>query len=167
MVPQFLSLFFFLDCTGVVSSPTKKIFGILSNWLKVTEKSLRMIFLTASRIGPITDHVLPPSGNKHVYPHLEDNEGLIDYLSKHYIDIVVLRGHGASNDRCFLIDGLFSRRFLSNGRLIPYMTIPTETANDEKKSLSKCKEAGVEMLPFHHQSFKLGPLSPGAPNNEG
>ena len=131
----------------------------------MTEKSLKMVFLTASRIGPITDHILPPNG-KHVYPHLDDNGGLVNYLSTHYIDIVILSGE-RGNDRCFLIDGLYSRRFLTNGRLIPYMTAPNEIANSEKKALIKCKENGVDMLPFNHQSFMQGPLSPGAPNTEG
>ena len=142
------------------STPTKKIYGILTDWLQVSERSLKMIFLTGSRIGPITDFSQPATG-RNPYPHLDDNDGLINYLAQNYIDIAILRGEHGSNDRCLMIDGLYSRQLNRNGRLSPYLTVPKEMPN---MSINKCGEFKEA---FHHLSYHLGQMSPGSQNIQG
>ena len=150
-----------IDCTGTESSPAKKVFGIISEWLEVTENSLKMVFLTGSRIAPITDFALPPNG-RNTFPNLEDNDGLIQYLQLNSIDIAIMRGEGKANqDRCFLIDGLYSRQLHQYGKLSPYLSVPKDPL---ERSENKC---GDFKQPFHHLSFHLGERSPGSPNTQG
>ena len=153
----------------LLSSTAKRVYGPTSDWLTVSSRTIKMIVLTSSRDSPITSTILQnqnptmSGGRQNVYPFLEREASLQEYLRKNQLDIIILRGQEANSASCRLIDGLFHPRYLEIGRLTPFLKVIASNSATEKKTQSRC---GSSLVRYEHLSFESTDSSPGRSNVE-
>ena len=177
----------------IVGDVTKmKIFGgDDQNWLNMGAKEIRMIILTRSRTGPILSQLRWNPAQQVTWAFLEDQLDLIEYIGRHQVDSIIVRGYSGPRKKCTIITQYVYSDYNKEGRLIPFLTVnPIATVNgasnsegvttttvptadrvtgeqlntqENKKSISKC---GHSDEAYSHKQYKYANLTPGRSNVE-